>query len=257
VSEKESLNKLSVAVDKYIRPITFPVAVKFQNKKVAFPGKSKRPLNDIGNPIALCQGVTLARRLGWSMVLGKEDHGCPVGLIVLGYYSPEKLLEGDIAYPYYAENVEIGRVMEQSGKFLPMNSIEEIWISPLHKAEFQPDIVLVYGNAAQVARMAQGANYSTGKGVDSKTFGRMACSSYLARTYVEQECSLVVPSGGERVFANTMDDELIFSIPATCFKQVSIGIEAVHREGLSRFPTYFYGMSMKPEFPSKYLSLLE
>jgi len=257
MAEKESLNKLSAAINKYIRPSTFPTAVKFSKEKDAFHGKHKRPISDIGNPIALCQGVTLARRLGWSMVFGKEDHGCPVGLIVLGYHSPKKLLAGDIAYPYYAETPEIGRVMEQSGKFLPMKSVEEIWISPLDKAEFQPDLVLIYGNAAQVARMAQGANYCTGKGVDSKTFGRMACSSYLARTYLEQECSLVVPSGGERVFANTMDDELIFSIPSKYFKDVAAGIEAVHKEGLSRFPTYFYGMSMMPKFPAKYLSLLD
>jgi uncharacterized protein (DUF169 family) len=105
--------------------------------------------------------------------------------------------------------------------------------------------------------MAQGANYRTGKGVDSKTFGRSACSLYIARTLLDQECSLVIPSGGERVFANTMDDELIFSIPSKYFKDIAIGIEAVHKEGLSRFPTYFYGMGLKPAFPPEYWSILE
>ena len=251
------LKELENSINKYIKPTTFPVAVKFQRDKLSFSGKSKRPLNDIGNTIAICQGITLARRLGWVMVFSKEDHACPVGLIVLGYYSPKKILDGTIAYPYYAETIEIAKVMEQEDKFFPEKYIEEIWISPLHKAEFKPDLVLVYGNAAQIARMAQGANYRTGKGVDSKTFGRTACGQYLARAYLEQECSLVIPSGGERVFANTMDDELIFSIPSNCFNDVSIGIEAVHKQGLSRFPTFFYGMNMKPEFPPSYVNAIE
>jgi len=255
--ENEVIKNLISTIDKYIRPVTFPVAVKFQKKKDILSGKFKRPLTDIGHPIAVCQGVTLARRLGWTMIFGKDDHACPVGLIVLGYYSPKKILEGTVAYPYYAETIEIAKIMEQRDKFFPEKSIEEIWLSPLHKAEFKPDLVLVYGNAAQIARMAQGANYRTGKGVDSKTFGRTACGHYLARAYLGQECSLVVPSGGERVFANTMDDELIFSIPANCFNNVAIGIEAVHKQGLSRFPTYFHGMSMKPEFPPSYVNALK
>jgi uncharacterized protein (DUF169 family) len=257
VPNENSLKAFENSISKYIRPITFPVAVKFQRDKVPFSGKSKRPLNDIGNTIAICQGVALARRLGWNIIFSKEDHACPASLIVLGYYSPEKLLEGTIAYPYYAESIEVARTMEQSDIFLPLCSIEEIWIAPIHKAEFEPDLVVVYGNAAQIARMAQGANYNNGKGIESKTFGRTACMEYLVRTYMEQRCSLVIPSGGERVFANTMDDELIFSVPSKCFGQVASGIEAVHKEGLSRFPTYFYGMSMKPAFPPKYSGLLE
>ena len=191
------------------------------------------------------------------MIFSKEDHACPVGLIVLGHSSPKKLLEGTIAYPYYAQTIEVGKIMEQSYICSRMQSVEEIWISPLNKAEFEPDLVLIYGNAAQVARMAQGANYSTGKGVDSKTFGRGACSSYLARTYLKQECSLVLTSGGERVFAHVMDDELVFSIPSKCFEEVSIGIEAVHKEGLSRIPTPFYGMRIEPTFPPEYSKILD
>lgn len=257
MSDKNQAQELGRIIEKYIRPITFPVAVKFQEKKVQPPLKFKRPLKDLGHPIALCQGVALARRIGWTVIFGKEDHACPVGSIVLGHNSPKKLLEGTIAYPYYAESVEVGKIMEKNYTFLPADSVKELWLSPLGRAEFEPDVILIYGNPAQIARLAQGANYSTGTGVDSKTFAKGACSSYMARTFLKEECSLIVTSGGERVFAGVMDDELVFAIPSRLFEQVGKGIEAVHKEGLSRIPTPFYSMRIEPVFPPEYYQIID
>ena len=62
--DKNQAQEIGRIIEKYIRPITFPVAVKFQEKKDQPPGKFKRPLKDLGHPIALCQGVALARRIG-------------------------------------------------------------------------------------------------------------------------------------------------------------------------------------------------
>jgi len=255
--EKEAAARLRDSIKKYIRPATFPVAVKFLRVEKAFEGKHKRPVKDMGHAITLCQGVALSRRLGWSVVFGREDNECPVGSIVLGYSSPERFLEGHIAYPFYAKDLKTAKTMESTSRFFPMGTVKDIWLAPLDKAGFEPDLVLVYGNAAQVARIAQGANYNNGKGIDSKTFGRTACGKYLSKAYLDKECTLVIPSGGERVFANTTDDELIFSIPSDHFEDVSNGIEAVHKEGLSRFPTYFYGIGVKPTFPPKYYTLFD
>lgn len=220
------------------------------------PAKAKKPIEALKHPIALCQGVALARRYGWTMILDKQDHACPVGIVLMGYESPDKLDSGCIACPGYAGSVEAGAIMEQSNAKLPQGSLKELWLAPLDKAEFEPDLVLVYGNAAQVARMIQGANYNTGKGVSSKSFGRLACSSYIARTYLEGECSLIVPSGGERVFAICQDDELIFACPAVKFEEVAYGLEAVHKQGLVRYPTPFFGLLAEPKFPEYYYSIL-
>lgn len=257
MSGKEAINKLSDSIQKYIRPATFPVAVKFLKDGASFEGKHKKPVKDMGHKITLCQGVALARRLGWSVVFGEQDNECPVGSIVLGHKSPKRFFEGHIAYPFYAKDLKTAKTMESTSRFFPMGTVSELWIAPLDKAGFEPDLVLVYGNAAQVARIAQGANYSNGRGVDSKTFGRTACGKYLSKAYLDNECTLVVPSGGERVFANTTDDELIFSIPADRFEDVATGIEAVHKQGLSRYPTYFYGIGVKPAFPPKYYTLFD
>ncbi|MDR7868366.1 MAG: DUF169 domain-containing protein [Sporomusaceae bacterium] len=254
----DNAQKLLNAITAYIRPTTFPVAVKlvFDGEEAQRPAKAKKPMETLRHPLALCQGVALARRYGWNVVFDRQDHACPVSIVLMGYEPPEMLDSGKIACPGYAGSVEAGAVMEQANVKLP-NGPKEMWFAPLDKAEFSPDVVLVYGNAAQIARMVQGANYKTGKGVSSKSFGRLACSSYIARTYLEGECSMIVPSGGERIFAICQDDELIFSIPASQFEDVAYGIEAVHKQGLIRYPTPFFGLLAEPKFPDYYWSIIE
>lgn len=252
----DNSQRLLEAIMKYCRPATFPVAVKLVKEKTERPDRAKRPMEALGHPIALCQGVALARRYGWTVVFEKADHGCPVGIIMLGYEPPEELHKGVIAYPGYAGSLAAAAKMEQANFKLPPGTIQEIWLAPLEKASFSPDIVIVYGNAAQIARLIQATNYKSGEGVDSKAFGRQACASYIARTYLEDKCSLIVPSGGERVFAICQDDELVFAIPASQFDDITDGLESVHRQGLVRYPTPFYGLMVEPKFPNYYWSIL-
>ena len=244
------------AITEYIRPVTNPVAVKLAKDDANRPLNAKKPMKKPGHQITLCQGMSMARKLGWTVVLDEHDHACPVGMIVLGHVPPDKMYTGMIAHPGYTESLEAGSRLESQRKVLPQGTIKEIWVAPLRTADFEPDIVVVYGNPAQIARMIQGANYKTGEGVASKQFGKTACSSYIAHAYLERECSFTVPSGGERVFAHCQDDEMIFAIPANLFEELAIGIEQVHKQGLSRYPTAFYGLLLEPAFPEKYKELL-
>lgn len=247
----DDMQKLFLAIENYIRPTTFPVAVRASREGDEAPAKARSPMKDIGHQLTLCQSVGLARRHGWTMRLAEDDHGCPMSLAILGYTSPAKLLTGELAFGTYASTREAARLMDSSNTFLPRGRIKELWLAPSNRADFDADIVLVYGNAAQIARMIQGANYKSGKGVDSKSFGRLSCSSYIARTLKEDECSLVVPSGGERVIALAQDHELIFSVPRSKFGEVAEGIELIHKSGFSRFPTPFFGLLSEPRFPEK------
>lgn len=253
----EKVQKLNQIINEYIRPTTFPVAIHLTVNGETAAFKAKRPVKNLGHRVATCQAVSLARRFGWTLILAKEDHGCPPGRIILGHDSNEKMLEGKIAYPGYAASLEAAMQMEKSNYYLPLGKYQELWIAPLDKAEFEPDVILTYGNAAQIARMVQGANYLTGKGVVSRSYGRGACSSYIARTLLEDDYSLVVPSGGERVFAHAQDDEIIFSIPSSKIEDITFGIETVHKQGLSRFPTPFFGMGVEPAFPKYYWDIVD
>ena len=242
-------------VKKYIRPQTDPVAVHLAYGDETPPEGAIMPMDKYGYPLTICQGVSCARRMGQTLVFRQEDHACPPALCAFGYLPTENLLAGKVAMPGYAGTEEDARKIEAANVLLD-KAPNSIWLAPYESAEFEPDIVLVYGNSAQATRMAQGYAYYTGDGVASYTLGRLACASYINKVYVRQEPTIVIPGGGERVFGSTQDDELVFALPAKFIDTTAKGIEAVHAAGYARYPTGFHGIYSNPKLPGKYYKYL-
>lgn len=247
---------LVAALKEYIKPTTLPVGIHLEFDDASLEGKTVRPTERFNSALSVCQGVAAARRYGWTMVFREEDHACPASLVYLNYKKSEPFSSGEICYPGYGATPEAAQKIESANMVLEKPA-KEIWIGDLEKIDFAADIALVYGNPAQIARIAQGANYTNGNGVKSTTYARAACATYIVKAFQTDECCLVVPSGGERIFANTQDDELIFAIPKSKFADVAYGIAQVHKYGLSRFPTIFHGVLKSPVFPQKYWDVLK
>jgi len=243
--------RLLEALAKYIKPLTMPVAMMRPSSKDEITEKYIKPSEKLGHKLAICQGVAAARRYGWTLLFEEVDHACPASFAYLGFKKSVHFSAGGITYPGYANDMTIAKKIEQGNTFFEMPQ-EHILIGALEKVQFEPEIVLVYGNSAQIARIAQGINYYHGDGVKSTTYGRAACASYVVKALKDKVPLIVVPSGGERIFASTQDDEIIVAIPRAYFLDTAKGIECVHKEGLSRFPTIFHGVLKEPNFPSKY-----
>lgn len=254
----ETTKKLTDAIMKCIRPLTYPVAVKVvtYDDDSPRPERAKTVTELLGHSVAFCQGFGLVRRFGYTLVFDEACHACPPGLVYTGYYPPDVIHEGNNAVPGYAIDKAAGAAMEAPNALIPLGKVKEFWLSPLEKAKFDPDIVVVYGNPAQIARMIHANNYSTGEGIANLAFGRAACSGYISAVYNTQKCNYVVPSGGERIFALTQDDEMIFSIPSTQFEKITEGLENTHKAGLVRYPTPYQGMKAEPGFPPYYWNIV-
>lgn len=247
--------KLDETLQKYIRTATFPVAVKI-SKEPALPPKAKRPMTTFGHPINLCQGIAIARRYGWTMGFLKEDHGCANSLVIMGMVEePDFIKDGSIVYPLYTENLETGAVTQQATPRMPGGEINSILLAPLHRADFDPDVVLIYGNPGQIVRLVQGALYKTGGTINSKFMGRAACGSEIVTTLLTGECNVIIPGGGEKVFAMTAEDEMVFSVPAAKIDDLIEGLAATHKAGAARIPVPQFGLRAEPEFPEPYKKL--
>jgi len=73
--------KLHEALKKHGSFPTLPVGIKMVKTDAQAPEKARYPLRDIGNRMAVCQGLTVARTIGWTMAFKKEDHGCPLSKV--------------------------------------------------------------------------------------------------------------------------------------------------------------------------------
>lgn len=239
-------------LNEYFRPLTFPVAVKFiRNETIS--EKVRRPLKEFGHPIALCQGIAMVRRYGWTMAFAQEDHACPSAIIAMGHLeTPDYVKQGNISINLYAKNAAAAVRCEEIVVKLPVNSIDAILLAPLNKAAFSPDVVLIYGMPGQIVRLVQGANYSQGGALESRFGGRFACSTELIVPHMQQKCHVILPGGGERVFAMTEINEMAFALPGSLMGEVAEGLIATHKSGIQRMPFPVAGIRLQPQFPPSY-----
>lgn len=226
----------SVALERYIRPATFPLALKMVGPGEEVPPRSRRPWKDLGVRMATCQVWNTARRYGWSLAATLEDLSCPPGKIVLGlqpavaYY-----LQGHICAGMYTATAEAGARSEAATPRFDEGRYAAFAAAPLGRATFEPDVVLLYGNPAQVLLLVVASLYASGGRMETSFSGRLDCADILAGTLQAGKARLILPCYGDRIFGQTQDHELAFALPAGQLTAILQGLEATHRGGL-RYP---------------------
>lgn len=243
-------------LEKFLRLASFPVGVKMVADEADIPEKSRRPLKHFGHKYSTCQAISIARRYGWTLALGIEDMACSLGVLVVGFAEPTATYsEGHLCSGMYTATAEAGKRSEEAVDKLPVGTGRYVVIGPLHRFTEQPDVVCIYGNSAQVMRCVQGALWKRGGALTSSFEGRIDCGDIIAKPQATGECQVVLPCSGDRIFAQTEDWEMAFSIPKDRLEEVLEGLEGTHKAGL-RYPITSF-LDYHGKFPPKYVELLE
>ncbi len=237
-----------------VRPATQPVGVKMLREGEELPPKTKVPGRDFKKRFAICQANSFARKYGWVLALGKEDQSCPIGSVILGFGEPvDFYTQGNLAYGMFCETLEAGAKSEAAVQRMPYQEYSYLLVGPLARLSVEPDFVLVYGNAAQVMRLVHGALYKEGGSITSSFTGRGECAEIIVNTMKSDACQVILPGNGERVFGQTQDDEMAFTIPFSKIDAVTEGLVGTHKGGV-RYPIPNY-MFFEAKFPPKYVEL--
>lgn len=251
------LKQLSETLNVYIRPQSFPLAMRMCESAQELPEKVRMPIRDFEMPIAICQGVGMARRYGWTLAIGKDDQLCPYGSLTLGFLPPKKeWLDGSIAANTGLWTKEVMAKMAEELPRLEYGRYSYLLMAPIHTATFEPHVVVIYGNSAQVMRLVQGRLYTTGGALVSSVSGIADCADIITRTMLSDECQIVLPCGGDRVFGLTQDDEMAFTLPPSKMELTVQGLEAGHKAGVQRYPIPVY-LRFQAQMPAPYQRLMQ
>ena len=245
---------LDQALSRFVRPQSFPVAVGFLRQGEESPPKVKRPQRDLGIQVAVCQSISYARRYGWALEIGREDLSCPLAHVAFGFSRSLPFYEdGNLCVEMYTKDKESGARSEAAVPRLPEDHHERLLIAPLTRTAFEPKVIVFYGNGAQVMRLLAAALYVRGGQLTSHHAARIDCAELINRTMQTGEPQVVLPCYGDRVFAQTGDDEMAFSWPYSWSEEILEGLEGTHRGGV-RYPVPAY-LRYTGEFPEKYNEL--
>lgn len=244
------LKEVEQALNTYIRPLTFPLAIKMLKSEEEIPEKTRRPFQQMKKKVAICQAIGMARKYGWAIAMGKEDMHCALGAAPFGFFKNIDFFnDGNMAAGMFTASKEIGKREEDLVDRFEYGFYSHVMVAPLHRTAFEPELFMVYGNPAQIMRLIQGALYNEGGAVQSSSMGRLGCATIIT-AIKKDECRYLVPGNGDRIFGMTQDYEMAFMIPPSKVDTLLDGLGKTHKAGI-RYPiTSFF--DFEATFPPSY-----
>jgi len=236
----------------YVRPQTFPVAIRMLRPGEAIPERAKRPARDFKKLSMNCQVIDMSRRYGWTIALTREDSICSLGIAALGLEKPTHLHHsGTLCEGMYTETKEAGRRSEAAVDAFRPGEYAGLLVAPLDRATFEPDLVCIYATPAQVMRLTQAALWKRGGKLTSSFGGRIDCSEIVVTTMRTGEPQVILPCSGDRIFGQTQDHEMAFTIPWSRMEEIVEGLQGTHAGGI-RYPITQF-MEYEAKLPPKYM----
>ena len=233
-------------LERRLRLKTFPLAVKLLEQESDIPQGAMRPLEDLGHHLSLCQAFQLSRREGQAMAMLKEDMWCFEPVVGYGFAEPpEYFLQGHNRYPDDVATLEAGSHYAREFPRLKVGEYVGVVSAPLKTTNFEPDLIMIYGDSAQLNLLLLGREYKEGRNLKCALSGHAACVYAVVPAVQSGECQVAVPCRGDRYRAMAGDDELIFTVPRQRLEDLMAGLRHVNSTG-SKIPS---GYSFQPEYP--------
>jgi uncharacterized protein (DUF169 family) len=231
-----TLQRLDDALARYVRPDTFPLALRMLKPGEEIPPDLKVPSRDLGEQWIVCQSIGIARRYGWGVAVGKKDVICPLATIAFGFRKPnDEYLKGFAAVGMYCKDDEAAANLEAGTWRFDPGTYEHVCVAPLNRVKFEPHVVALYGNSAQVLRLVHATLYKRGGRVVSTSAGRLDCAEIVIQTMRTNEPHVILPCTGDRVFGMAQDTEMVFAFPWHWADEIIEGLKGTHNGGI-RFP---------------------
>ncbi len=232
------------SMERLMRLKTFPVGLKLLENPDLL-GKSpwiRRP----PEKLSLCQLITIVRTFDWTVGGTAEDLATPGCASILGLSElPEFVSDGSMRNVVWLEKREDAATCESVIQRIPYGKYRAFMLAPTAYDPFVPDIVLIYGNPAQMSLLVNAIQYDRFERLTFYSVGESSCSDVIGRCFVDRVPALSIPCYGERRFGHAADDELAIGLPAEDCARILTNLETLYKKGI-RYPISQYGAQVSP-----------
>lgn len=241
-------HKYGEEFERRLRLRTFPLAVKLLEREEDIPEGTQRPMRDFGYHMSLCQAFSRSRLVGTNIygsttegmspaspaiAMMKEDMWCPEPVIGYGLAEPPQyFLEGHLRFPGTHRTLEFGKAWSQAFPRLEVGKYIGVISAPLITTNFEPDLVVIYCDSAQISLLITAAHWKDGQ-VDfpCRLNPSGACVRAVVPVMQEGTFQVALPCWGDRTRAMAQDYELIFSVPTDKLQDLLLGLKAFEETG--------------------------
>jgi uncharacterized protein (DUF169 family) len=250
----EKMNKYGSDLLNMLVLRTYPIAIKMLKDESEIPQGAVRPKKDLGEHYSACQAFAIVRQRGRSLAMFIEDHWCFEPIIGYGLVEPPKeYLEG-AGSDFFVQNKQAAKERNNSIPLLPYGKYAGMALAPLHKANFAPDLTVIYCNATQLRHMLFAMMLKNGYRVTSTLDPIWSCILSVVPSLLTGECEVTVPDPGEFERGAVGDDEMMLSIPTGRMEVLMEGVYHYDRMGMGyrSFGRELKGDFRQPPFYTEY-----
>lgn len=235
--------KLTRKMELLLRFKTFPVAFKLlEDVEELENNKWVRRLN---RKASLCQLITIVRTFDWT-IGAKADELTPMCSSIIGLgETPSWIKDGSFRRVVWTKTKEDAKKCEDSIPRIPTGKYKAVMLAPLVYNPFDPDIVLIYANPAQMILLINAIQFENYERMHFFCVGESSCSDAIAQCYLTKKPSLTIPCYGERRYGHAQNDELVMGLPGEMIEKIVQNLEALYKRGI-RYPISYYGAEMDP-----------
>jgi len=231
---------------------SFPVAFKLFEDRQAI---SEIPfIRRMTHKSTLCQLINLVRNFDWSVGAELDDFMSVVCPSIIGLTDiPDYMKDGTFRSIVWTKSRADAKKYEAEIPRLPTGKYQAVALAPLVYNPFDPDIVLIYANPAQMMLLINSLQFENYEVMQFYCVGESSCSDAIARCYLKGKPALSIPCYGERRYGHAQDDEMVMAIPAAMMDKALNGMEALYRRGI-RYPISYAGAEsdVARAFPAAY-----
>ena len=239
-------------LEQLMRLKTFPIAFKLLDKK---ENMTTIPfLRRLGHKSTLCQLLNVVRSFDWTVGADATDLMGPVCTSIIGLEDmPDFMKDGTFRSIIWSRTKSEGEKYENAIPRLPVGKYEAVVMGPAVYNPFDPDIILIYANPAQMMLLINSLQFEHYEVMQFFCVGESSCADAIVRCYLGGKPSLTIPCYGERRYGHTQDDELVMALPAGMLDTALKGMETLYRRGI-RYPVSYAGsqMDIAPAMPVAY-----
>jgi uncharacterized protein (DUF169 family) len=135
--------------------------------------------------------------------------------------------------------------LQQQGDYYRIPVGGAIVLAPLTKQKFDPEVLLVYGNPAQIMMILCGLQKVKYERFSFSFIGEGACSDSLAQCYITGKPSVSIPCSGERSMGGVSDDEIVVALPPGELERAISGLKELAKIG-RKYPIDSTGPLLDP-----------
>jgi uncharacterized protein (DUF169 family) len=235
--------ELSDKMDRLLRLKASPVAYKRLEKLAELdkiPGVMR-----LDRHASFCQVPAMVRTMGLTIGATRDNFGGRCARINGLAASSEKQVawEAEAFATSWFANIEEAK--KQMAAYPTVPPGEAVVLAPLAAGKFEPEVILIYGNPAQMMLLMNGLQFKDYERFQFFFIGEGSCADGLAQCYTTGKPALAIPCMGERAFGAVTEDEMVMALPPKMMAKAVEGLESLKARGVG-YPIMYLGPLCDP-----------